>query len=308
MKDPLSAFLAHLRRERDLSAHTVRSYGTDLRQFHRFLEESGIRSLEAVDHLAVREFLARLKGPSRGGAALSAATLARKISALRTYFNFLLNRGVVKGHPMGLVRSPRRRRTLPAFLTEEEVERLLEAPDREDFVGKRDRAVLEVLYSTGMRVGEAVRADLDHLNLSGGYIRVLGKGRRERLAMVGPPAAEALRAYLPERHRMAARHGSTGERALFLNARNGRRITGRSIARIMKGYLARAGLSPALSPHSIRHSFATHLLNRGANLREVQDLLGHKRIATTQIYTHLEMTRLREIYRKAHPRAGLSGS
>jgi site-specific recombinase XerD len=231
--------------------------------------------------------------------------MGRKISTLRTFFAFLVNRGIVKTDPTGLIRAPRRRHNLPAFLTEEEVERLLEAPDGAGFIGLRDRAILETMYSTGMRVGEVVGTDLEQINLSAGYIRVRGKGKRERLAMLGPPAQAAVRAYLPARASLVRERGASPGEALFVNQRTARRITARSVERILKGYLKRAGLAEEHSPHSLRHSFATHILNRGANLREVQELLGHKRIATTQIYTHLDINRLQEIYRKAHARSGI---
>jgi integrase/recombinase XerC len=301
MRKRIDAFLDHLKKERNLSEHTLRNYGNDLEQFSEFLTRAGRKE---VDHLTIREFLSHLKS----GKGNAHTTLGRKISALRTYFRYLLQQGLIEEDPTSLVRSPRRRRKLPPFLTEQEVEILLSAPDEGGFIGLRDRAILEVLYSTGARVSELTGANLEDLSLSGGYLRVRGKGKRERLSMVGPPAVQAVRAYLPARKRLLEQTGTCKERALFVNQRGGRRITTRSVARILKGYLLRAGLPVEHSPHSLRHSFATHLLNRGANLREVQEMLGHKRIATTQIYTHLDINRLQEIYRKAHPRSRLTRS
>lgn len=306
MKKAISHFLDHLAKERNLSSNTIRSYGTDLRLFLDFLTEKGISKPSEVDHLAIREFLSRLKEGDEEQAGRSRVTMARKISTLRTFFRYLAGRGHVKGDPTGLIRSPRRRRKLPSYLTEEEVESLLNTPDNKGFLGVRDRALLEVLYSTGMRVGEVEGVNLEDMNLNGGYMRVRGKGRRERLAMLGPPAVASLRSYLPERSRLTQERRTGSEVALFINHKTARRLTARSIRRILKGYLVRAGLSPEYSPHSLRHSFATHILNRGANLREVQELLGHKRIATTQIYTHLDIKKLQEIYRKAHPRSEAS--
>ncbi|MFH2002190.1 MAG: tyrosine-type recombinase/integrase, partial [Planctomycetota bacterium] len=234
------------------------------------------------------------------------STVCRKISALRTFFRFLVSQGTLKTDPTGLVRSPKRKSKLPSFLSEAEVELLLCTPDEEGFIGLRDRAILETLYSTGMRVSELVSIDLEDMNLAGGYVRVRGKGRKERLSMIGPPAAAAINAYLPERERLGVRRRANLSQTLFINQRTARRITSRSIGRILKGYLIRAGLPSEHSPHSLRHSFATHILNRGANLREVQELLGPKRIATTQIYTHLDINRLQAIYEKAHPLARLA--
>jgi integrase/recombinase XerC len=303
MNKAMQAFREHLTKERNFSEHTVRNYLADLTQFRDFCRKAGHRTFARVDHLVLREFLAHLKGGQKKGTAYSQTTLSRKLSALRTFFGFLARRGLIGQDPTGLIRSPRRQAKLPTFLSEEEVETLLNTADREGFIGLRDRAILEMLYSTGMRVSELVGAELEDLSLSGGYVRVKGKGRRERLSMIGAPADDAIRAYMPERARQIEKRKAASIPALFINARTATRITARSVGRILKGYLVRAGLPTEHSPHSLRHSFATHLLNRGANLREVQELLGHKRIATTQIYTHLDINRLQAIYRKAHPLA-----
>jgi integrase/recombinase XerC len=282
----------------------VRNYLNDITQFQGFCRAAGHRNFTRVDHLAVREFLSFLKSGGEKRSTYSQTTLSRKLSTLRTFFGFLLRQGWIGQDPTGLIRSPRRQSKLPTFLSEKEVETLLNTADREGFIGLRDRAILESLYSTGMRVSELVGADLEDLSLSGGYVRVKGKGRRERLSMIGAQADMAIRNYLPERANHLEKQCADSIPALFINARNGKRITARSVGRILKGYLLRAGLPTEHSPHSLRHSFATHLLNRGANLREVQELLGHKRISTTQIYTHLDINRLQAIYRKAHPLGG----
>lgn len=308
MKNEISAFLLHLSRERNLSEHTIRNYRNDLDQFYNFLIESKIKSFSGVGHLTLREFLAFLKHGGKGRKGSSQTTLCRKISTLRTFFRYLLGKDAIKTDPTGLIRSPRRKSKLPSFLSEKDVELLLRTPDEIGFIGIRDRAILELLYSSGMRVSELVRVDLEHMNVSGGYVRVRGKGRKERLAMIGPPAATAINTYLPEREKLARKRRSDAGQALFINQRTAKRITSRSIGRILKGYLMRAGLPSEHSPHSIRHSFATHILNRGANLREVQELLGHERIATTQIYTHLDINRLQSIYEQAHPLARSRGT
>jgi len=306
MHKEIQQFIAHLSKERNLSKNTISSYRSDLLQLNTFLSEKGLASPGDVDHLVLREFLADLKAGTQERSGCSHVTMGRKISAFRTFFRFLVLRGLLTSDPTGLIRSPRRKRKLPAFLTEDEVVALLDAPDEEGFLGSRDRAILEVLYSTGMRVSELVGANLSDASLSGGHILVRGKGRKERLAMLGPQAVSAIKTYLPVRSGLLKKRRASTTEALFINHRTAKRISSRSIRRILKGYLLRAGLSSEFSPHSLRHSFATHILNRGANLREVQELLGHKRISTTQIYTHLDINRLQEVYRKAHPRSNIT--
>lgn len=303
MERAIEVFLDSLSGERNLSANTVKSYRSDLMQFAAFMQDRGVDSPERVTHLAIREYMGGLRRGAGDGAARMRSTVARKISALRTFFRFLVRQGIVPRDPTGLVRTPRRARKLPAFLSEPEVERLLLSVQGRGFIGKRDKALLETLYSTGTRVSEAVTADLADLNLQAGFLRVRGKGRRERLAMLGGPSVEALRKYLPVRVEMIAKRKAPATEALFINERTAGRLSDRSVRRILKGHLLRANLNPDISPHALRHSFATHLLNRGANLREVQELLGHKRISSTQIYTHVETEHLRKVYSKAHPRS-----
>jgi len=331
MERSIDSFLVYLGEERNLSENTIRSYRSDLAQFQAFLADHDISSPRKVDHLAIRQFMAVLHRGTDCREGRQRSTVARKVSALRSFFRYLVREGTLKNDPTGLIRTPRRARKLPAFLTEEEVDQLLASVPTDRFIGIRDRALLEVLYSAGIRVGEAVGADMQDLNLRAGFLRVRGKGKRERLALLGAPSLAALEAYIPERKTHIARRKVPATDALFINARSAGsltspsvrltspsvrltspsvrltspsvRLTSRSVRRILKGHLIRAGLNPGISPHALRHSFATHLLSRGANLREVQELLGHKRIASTQIYTHVDTEHLRDVYRKTHPRS-----
>ncbi len=302
MDQAIESYSEYLDKERNLSSHTIRNYLSDLAQFREFLKNSGRASPEEVNHLTIREFMAHLRR-AQGEHSRKRATIARKISTLRSFFRYLIREHRIEKDPTGLIRAPRRPQKLPAFLTENDVDRLLFAIPEKGFIGLRDKALIESLYSSGMRVSEAVGVDMGALNLRSGFVRILGKGRRERLGLLGSHAITAIKAYFPLRKRIIALRKAPSAEALFLNERTASRLTARSVGRILKGYLLAAGLNPALSPHSLRHSFATHLLNRGANLREVQELLGHKRISSTQIYTHVSTDRLREIYRKAHPRS-----
>ncbi|MEZ5962756.1 MAG: tyrosine recombinase XerC [Planctomycetota bacterium] len=285
----LDSFLAHLVQGRGMSPHTVRAYGTDLRAFVAWLGAGG-----APDRLALRRYIASLH---RDG--MKASSVQRKLSSLRTFFRFLRERGVLRQDPARLVRGPKLPARLPKFLTVPQVDLLLAAPFDDDFAGYRDRAILEVLYSTGCRVSEAATMSLRQVDREEGVVRVLGKGRKERIALLGQPALAALDAYLPWRTRMLRQHG-TATSVLFVNQR-GRPLSARWLFEVVRRTARRAGLPVALSPHGLRHSFATHLLDRGADLRTVQEMLGHERLATTQVYTHVSMSRLREVYDAAHP-------
>lgn len=302
----LEEFLSHLRSLKAASPHTIRAYSNDLVQFIEFARARGKGTGDSVDVLLVREWVRHYREGQDGGGERAKSSMARKLSALRSFFRWLLERDEVEENPAVAVRRPKRDRPLPNFLDESAIARLLSAPEGDGFVALRDRALLELLYSTGTRVSEVVGADLADLDLAGGSLRVRGKGKKERLCIVGEPAVHALDGYLERR---AARLAAAGRResALFLNDRRGpsglRRLTDRSVRRLLKEYLAKAGLDPKASPHTIRHSFATHLLNHGANLRLVQEFLGHERITTTQIYTHLDVKRLTDAYNETHPRA-----
>ncbi|KPK47810.1 MAG: hypothetical protein AMK72_07885 [Planctomycetes bacterium SM23_25] len=305
MANPLvRKFLAFLQHERNFSDHTIRSYAADLAQFVRFLAGEG-EAADAIDDEAVcdrirgagpidlRGFLAELRRSD-----YRRATLARKIATLRSFYKFLAREGEVQRSPVSSVRTPRQDRRLPKFLDPTDVERLLAAPKGKDLLSLRDAAMLEVLYSTGMRVSELVGLNLEDIDPISDVVRVRGKGRRERLAPLGSYAVRALNRYLEARSQTDARD----EEAVFLN-RHGRRLNVRSVRRKLAKYLAMAGLDPSVSPHTLRHSFATHMLERGADLRAVQELLGHRSLSTTQIYTHVTARRLKEIYEAAHPRA-----
>ena len=292
----INRFLERLETERNFSEHTLRAYGMDLDQFKRFLVVEKVASPTDVDHMALRKFMAYLRRQE-----YSKRTIARKLSSIRSFYRFLCLEGVTDTNPAAAVRTPKLDKKLPHFLDTGEVVRLLESPDTSDLLGLRDRAILELLYSTGLRVGELVALNQEDVDSWGEVLRARGKGKKERLAPVGRPAMNALRAYL-EARRSAAKRRQFDRRALFLN-KDGQRITARSVRRVLDKYIKRTGLNGKTSPHTLRHSFATHLLDQGADLRSVQELLGHESIATTQIYTHLTAERLREVYDKAHPRA-----
>lgn len=293
MDPALTSFLEHLRQERGASAHTLRAYGEDLAVFAGFLVESGGSSDPvAVDARRLRAYSAWLHG--RG---LAASTIARRLASLRSLYKFLRRQGLLSGDPTAALRNPKQPRRLPHLLTIDEVVRLLDGIPADSDLGQRDRAMFEVLYGGGLRVGELVALDREDVDLDAGLVRVRGKGRRERLCPIGPEAVARIQSWLAYRQPISAE-----ERALFLN-RFGSRLTARSVGRLLQGHLTALGLDWGASPHTLRHSFATHLLDRGADLRSVQELLGHRRLTTTQIYTHVTRDRLREAYQEAHPRA-----
>lgn len=295
-------FLTYLKVERNYSKHTLLSYKHDLVEFYRFL---GAIPLRDVDVLVLRKYLALLKSRN-----LSKRTIARGLAVLRTFFRFLTREGDLVKNPMGLLKSPKLERRLPVILDENEVRCLMESPEN-DPPGLRDSAILETLYSTGMRVSELVGLGVDEVDFIGGVCRVTGKGGKERLCPIGDSALGAIRRYLEvrDRGRSQDRRLTSRERAggaLFLNfSRNqgGSGLTDRSVRRILGKHIARTCRREKISPHTLRHSFATHLLDRGADLRSVQELLGHVNLSTTQIYTHVSTQRLKEAYDKAHPRA-----
>jgi integrase/recombinase XerC len=290
----LEAYLHHLEVARDVSAHTLRAYSGDLGDLIEGLEEQGCSDAGDVDVLALRAHLATLS--SRG---LGPRTIARRISATRSFFRWLCAEGRCHVDPAAGLRVPRRRRTLPRVLSVDEVRALLEARPGNDWAALRDRALLETLYSTGARLAELAGLDRSRCDLEGGTAVLRGKGRRERIAGLGRPCVAALEAY----EDATARGRRRREREpVFLN-RDGERLSTRGVARVLEKAVASTGLR-GVHPHTLRHSFATHLLQSGANLREVQELLGHRDIATTQIYTHLTLDHLMRAYERAHPRAG----
>jgi integrase/recombinase XerC len=303
MEEALAEFLRHLALEKNASAHTVKSYREDLTQaldFFRTKLQGRTHDVAGLTTRLVRAYTVWLHEQG-----YAKATIARRIAALRSWCRFLCRQGILTANPADGVRGPRKERKLPHFLSEEALTRLLEAPPADTPLGLRDRAILETLYSAGLRVGEMTGLDVGDLDLDSGVVTVRGKGKRERLALLGPDAVEALRRWLEARGSVqhgAALRSRPSQSAVFLN-RNGTRLTARSVGRLLAKYLAQAGLDPATSPHSLRHSFATHLLDRGADIRSVQELLGHRSLGTTQIYTHVTTQRLRDSYQKAHPRA-----
>ncbi|MFQ5876086.1 MAG: site-specific tyrosine recombinase XerD [Acidobacteriota bacterium] len=287
-------FLHYLTVERGLARNTVVSYGHDLAKFTRFLEGK-VRTPRQVRYGEINEFSRRL-----GVQGLSARSVARALNAVRMFYRYLVMEKIVPEDPTAEVRSPRTWKTLPRFLTLEEVDRLLAAPDPSSPLGLRDTAMVELLYATGLRVSELMSLRVREVNFDVGYLTCVGKGRKERLVPMGRKATEAVRAYLRAGRPALAR--GPGSPVLFLNNR-GRPLTRQGFWKILKTYGRSIGLRGRLSPHVLRHSFATHLLERGADLRSVQLMLGHADISTTQIYTHINRERLKRIYRDFHPRA-----
>jgi integrase/recombinase XerC len=341
------AFASYLTDERRFSPYTARCYGADLRQFIEYLADAFAVEMnpkleaEAFEHArakhsggavepppapegvagritpktvteivcdadpeVVRGFLAHLSDQN-----YSPATMARKIATLRSFYKWADRRRFVAGNPMILIRTPRQSKRLPKAITIDQIERLLSAPDDRDVLGRRDRAMLETLYSTGIRVSELVGLNVDDLDMDGEAMHVRGKGRKERLVPLGSHARQAIARYVdllrqdPRFRQLWNPDGTpVPDRPLFLN-KHGERLSSRSVRRKLDKYLRMVGLDPTISPHTLRHSFATHLLDNGADLRSVQELLGHQSLSTTQVYTHLTTQRMRDVYQRAHPRA-----
>jgi len=328
MKEQLRDFLEYLRLNRNASAHTVAAYHSDLEQYLGFVAaESGVglQSLEpdALDLTSIRLFMGQLhkQGHAR-------SSVARKLSALRAFGRFLRREGWIENDPASLAVSPKREQKVPSHLTVDEMSRLLEMPDASAPLGVRDRAILELFYASGLRLSELVGLDIEDVNLSARMVRVLGKGAKERLVPFNVTTAASLRRWLADRESLRARAAQTGDglpalaagrkksaklrphrrprrdesEPLFVNFR-GSRLTGRSVQRLVARYVAACSTRFGISPHALRHSFATHLLERGADLRAIQELLGHVQLSTTQRYTHVNAAQLLDVYRKAHPRA-----
>lgn len=289
MEKYIEKFIRYLEIEKNYSKHTILNYKLDLKDFQKFL---GDTALEKIEYLALRKYLATLKEKNLG-----TRSIGRRLSALRSFFKFLTREGYLKTNPILILSSPKQEKHLPQFMTEEEVVKLIEAAfakSQNDERGLRDRAVLETFYSTGIRISELVGLDREDVDSIGGIVKVMGKGKKERIVPIGDTAIVAIRKYLEKRKRE--------HEALFLN-KSGKRITDRGIRNIVVKYIRLAGIKQGVSAHTLRHSFATHLLNRGADLRTVQELLGHANLSTTQIYTHLTTEKLKSVYDKAHPRA-----
>jgi integrase/recombinase XerC len=320
-------FLNYLKFEKRFSDHTANCYFADLNQFGDFLfsrseddqepphqtmtEDHPIGQTTAVatqakpkvDHMllnadsnVVRAYLAHLTEKQ-----YSKATIARKLATLRSFYKFLIKRNQIASNPVTSIRTPKQEKKLPKFLEYEDIKRLLETPPIDNWLGARDRAILEALYSTGMRVSEIVALNMDDIDFLSEVVHIRGKGKKERIAPISSSALRVIQHYIEFRNKRAQANPNFDNKVLFVN-KHGKRLSTRSVRRKMDKYLKMAGLDPSISPHTLRHSFATHMLNNGADLRSVQELLGHQSISTTQIYTHLTTRQLKNVYENAHPR------
>jgi integrase/recombinase XerC len=292
MENEINEFIRYLAVERNVSPHTVAAYSADLDQFRHFVrrEKGEVATVDGVDHLLIRRFLAFLHQQC------AKSSIGRKLAAIRALYRFLLRTGKVAKNPAELVATPKREKKVPFHLTIDEVTALVEAPRAKDILALRDRAILETLYSCGIRVSELTGMNVGDINLDDATIKVLGKGGKERIVPIGRQALQALDSYL------AARNRPPREAALLVNSRGGR-LTRRSVGRIVDRYILHIASMKKISPHTLRHTFATHLLEGGADLRAIQELLGHASLSTTQKYTHVSIDRLMEVYDKAHPKA-----
>ncbi len=294
MERVIEEFLEYLRVERGLAANTLKSYGRDLKQFAEYLEDAPT-SYEEASRTTIVSYLLKLQKEGK-----ATSTIARRLAALKAFYQFLVDEERLDRDPTANVDSPKQKKKLPQVLSVNEVERLLEQPDTSSETGLRDRAMLELLYATGTRVSELVSLDLDDIDLNEQRVRCRGKGSKERIIPLGSMAVKAIREYLQEARPPLVRNTST--EALFVN-HHGSRLSRQGFWKIVKKYAAEANIKKSITPHTLRHSFATHLLENGADLRAVQELLGHADISTTQIYTHLTKSRIKDVYSKAHPRA-----
>lgn len=282
----IEKFIRYLEIEKNYSKHTILNYQIDLGDFKEFLKDT---PLENVDYLVLRKYLALLKEKN-----FQSRSVARRLSALRSFFKFLNRESYLKTNPILGLSTPKQEKHLPSFLSENEIRQLIDAASSKDERGLRDKAIIETFYSTGIRISELVGLNIDDMDLISGTVKVLGKGKKERLVPIGEHAIRAIRVYLDNRKKSSD--------VLFLN-KNGSRISDRGVRDVVGKYIRLASIKKGVSPHTLRHSFATHLLDHGADLRSVQELLGHANLSTTQIYTHLTTEKLKNVYDKAHPRA-----
>ena len=294
MNKELSQFLTSLKHEKNASPHTIASYKRDLLQLANYLEERKVK-LGEIDNVVLRGFLAKLQEKKN-----KKSTVARKLAAIRSFLQFCMKKKWLEDNPAKVVATPKQERHVPSFLSEDEMAKFLDLPQSDQPLDLRDKAVLELLYATGMRVSELVGINLDDVNFSERLILVRGKGKKERLIPFGRKAEDSLVFYI--RSRPQINKGKIEAEALFLNYR-GKRLSSRSVERIVDKYIRFTAVQRKISPHSLRHSFASHLLSRGADLRVIQELLGHESLATTQKYTHLNLRQLLEVYKKSHPRS-----
>ncbi|GAA0346873.1 site-specific tyrosine recombinase XerD [Bacillus carboniphilus] len=297
MKDSVSDFIHYLRVEKGLADNTITSYNRDLHAYLRFVQtKEKIESLEQVSRSIIIKFLADLKDSGK-----SSKTIARHISSIRSFHQFLLREKQLDFDPSVHIDLPKHEKSLPKVLNLHEVEALLDTPNKGDAFSLRDKAMLEVLYATGLRVSELVGLNVGDVHTMLGFVRCIGKGNKERIVPLGSKAKEALEAYI-DNGRVKLLKGKSREEALFLN-HHGNRLSRQGFWKILKQLTSRAGIQKQLTPHTLRHSFATHLLENGADLRAVQEMLGHADISTTQIYTHVSKARLKDVYKQFHPRA-----
>ena len=295
MESLIQEFIDYLGHEKGLASNTLESYSRDLRQYYWFLSGDSSLSLESASQSTIVAYLMYLRKQGK-----ATATIARRLAALKAFYQFLVKENYVANDPTGELSSPKLERKLPKVLTVEEVERLLSQPDFSLPAGKRDKAMLELLYATGIRVSELVNLNVQDVDLQEGFVRCVGKGSKERVVPIGEMAVIALRSYLENaRSKLIA---DPKERAVFVN-HHGRRLTRQGFWKIVKKYAQQALIRKEITPHTLRHSFATHLLENGADIRAVQEMLGHADISTTQIYTHVTKDRLKDVYAKSHPRA-----
>jgi integrase/recombinase XerC len=290
----LNQFLDHLKYEKNASPHTITSYRQDLTQLAAYLQEQTV-SLKKVDNIVLRGFLATLYAKRE-----KKSTVARKLAAIRSFFQFCIKKKWLEDNPAKVVSTPKQEKPVPSFLSEEEMSQFLDLPQTDKPLDLRDKAILELLYATGIRVSELVGIDMDNVSFDERLIRVKGKGKKERIVPFGKIAEDSLSKYL--RVRRLINKGDVDDTALFLNYR-GNRLTPRSVERTVDKYIKTTAVRRKISPHSLRHSFASHLLSRGADLRVIQELLGHESLATTQKYTHLDLKQLLDVYKKSHPRS-----
>ena len=302
MKQLISSFITYIQTEKGYSGHTIRNYESDLRQFSSFVAakrdlRKGDPGIDLVDYVLIRSYLGELFDKCRR------TTIARKLSALKSFFRYLELRGLAPLNPAAEITTPKQERYIPTYLPIDDMFALLEQPDKEKKSGLRDLAILELLYSSGLRVSELVALDIEKLDLDSRLVRVSGKGGKERLIPVGRKAIAVIREYLEHTEKGRKKAGySTSRGPLLLNYRGGR-LSARSVNRLVKRYSKECGIATEISPHSIRHTFATHLLDGGADLRSIQELLGHVNLSTTQKYTHVSIDKLMEVYDKSHPRS-----
>ena len=294
MRKELSQFLTSLKHEKNASPHTISSYRRDLLQLACFLEEKKVK-LKEIDNIVLRGFLAVLQGRKN-----KKSTIARKLASIRSFLQFCIKMKWLEDNPAKVVATPKQEKHVPSFLSEDEMAEFLDIPDSRQPLDSRDKCVLELLYATGIRVSELVGINLEDVDFTERLIRIRGKGKKERIVPFGKKAEDSLASYIRARHQL--NRGEGNDAALFLNYR-GERLTSRSVERIVDRYIRITAMRRKISPHSLRHSFASHLLSRGADLRVIQELLGHESLATTQKYTHLDLKQLLDVYKKSHPRS-----